>query len=39
MIDGELVFRNQFHLSNQWLMDHRAALWALIEATGALDAT
>ena len=36
MIDGELVFRNQFHLSNQWVLDHAADWWQLIVASGVL---
>jgi hypothetical protein len=37
MIDGQLVFRNQFHLSNAWLITHRDELWQSIVASGALD--
>ena len=37
LIDGELVFRNQFHLSNQWLIRHRDELWNLVATSGALD--
>ena len=36
MIDGQLVFRNQFHLSNQWVLDHADAWWKLIVASGVL---
>lgn len=37
MIDGKLVFRNQFHLSNQWVMDHADEWWQLLVGTGALS--
>ncbi len=36
-IDGKLVFRNQFHLSNQWVMDHADRWWRLLVGTGALS--
>jgi peptidoglycan/LPS O-acetylase OafA/YrhL len=36
LIDGELVFRNQFHLSNQWVLDHADEWWAEVVDTGAL---
>jgi hypothetical protein len=35
-IDNELVYRNQFHLSNKWIMTHREELWSLIRNSGAL---
>ena len=35
MIDGELVFRNQFHVSNAWFLDHADQWWQLLRATGA----
>jgi peptidoglycan/LPS O-acetylase OafA/YrhL len=35
VIDDQLVLRNQLHLSNAWLLDRSAALWAAIEASGA----
>ena len=35
MIDGELVFRNQFHISNAWFLDHADDWWQLLQATGA----
>jgi peptidoglycan/LPS O-acetylase OafA/YrhL len=34
LIDGELVYRNEFHLSEQWIMDHTDQLWSLIAASG-----
>ncbi len=37
VVDGRLVFRNQYHLGNEWLMDHRDELWDLVIASGALD--
>ena len=35
MVDGALVFQNQFHLSNQWMLDHADEWWALLVASGA----
>lgn len=35
--DGELVFRNEFHLSNAWILHHEDELWQAIEASHALD--
>jgi peptidoglycan/LPS O-acetylase OafA/YrhL len=37
MLDGELVFRNEFHLSNEWLVDHAEQWWARLTESGALD--
>jgi len=37
MLDGELVFRNQFHLSNKWVLDHADAWWQLLVTSGVLD--
>lgn len=37
MIHRELVFENQFHLSNRWLVDHSDAWWALLVDSGALE--
>lgn len=37
MIDGALVFRNRFHLSNQWVMLHADAWWQLLVDSGVLD--
>src|SRR5262249_12849667 len=34
---GQLVFRNEFPLSNAWILDPATELWELIEASGALD--
>lgn len=36
MIDGELVFRNEFHLSNHWIMSHTDDLWAILTDSGAI---
>jgi hypothetical protein len=36
MIDSELVFRNQFHLSNEWVLDHADQWWAQLVDSGAL---
>ena len=35
-INGELVYRDQFHLSNKWIIAHSEALWSLIKRSGAL---
>ena len=35
-VNDELVYRNQFHLSNKWIMDHRESLWMLIQKSGVL---
>ena len=37
MVDGALVFQNQFHLSNQWMLDHADEWWALLVASGAFE--
>ena len=34
-IDGTVVFRDNYHLSNQWLMGHRDELWELLKKTEA----
>ncbi|MCU1360026.1 MAG: acyltransferase, partial [Ilumatobacteraceae bacterium] len=36
LIDGELVFRNEFHLSEQWIDQHVDQLWTLMAASGQL---
>lgn len=35
-IDGQLVFFSQYHLDGNWIHDHRAELWELIGASGAV---
>ena len=35
VINGTVVFRDNYHLSNQWLMGHRDELWALLRKTAA----
>ena len=35
VIDGTVVFRDNYHLSNEWLMGHRDEFWSLIATTGA----
>jgi hypothetical protein len=35
VIDGAVVFRDNYHLSNEWLMGHRYELWSLLQKTGA----
>ncbi|MEQ1700355.1 MAG: acyltransferase family protein [Ilumatobacteraceae bacterium] len=37
LIDGELVFHNRFHLSNQWVVLHADAWWQLLVDSGVLD--
>ena len=37
VIDGTVVFRDNYHLSNEWLMDHREQLWKLLRTIGAFD--
>jgi hypothetical protein len=37
MIDGELAFENQFHLSHQWVVDRADEWWALLVSSGALE--
>ena len=37
LLDGELVFRNRFHLGNSWLLDHSDAWWQLLVRSGVLD--
>ena len=35
--DRELVFRNRFHLSNRWVLQHADEWWLLLVASGVLD--
>jgi peptidoglycan/LPS O-acetylase OafA/YrhL len=37
MIDGDLVYENQFHLSSAWVVDRADAWWALLVGSGALE--
>ncbi len=39
MIDGEIVFRNQLHLSDAWTLSREDQLFGIIERTGILDTT
>jgi SGNH domain (fused to AT3 domains) len=36
LIDGDLVFRNEFHLSEKWILRHIDDLWKVIAGSGAL---
>jgi hypothetical protein len=36
MIDGDLVFRNQFHLSEHWIDLHADELWDALTDSGAI---
>ena len=37
VIDGEVVFRDRYHLSERWLSDRRDTVWAAMVATGAFS--
>lgn len=39
MIDDEIVFRNQLHLSDNWFVFRRHDLFDILQGTGVLDAT